>query len=233
MKITTLLFDVGDTLFNLTEYRSTALNIVIEKLVDQGILIGNVENSKSLFEELVTKISDLHSDRFFLTIDFFKELFEKMKLKVDVKLCHYAFLIYRDTLRFLLKPSTDINRLFFDLKEKGYKLGIITDGSLDSAYEILLRLGIVNFFDTIVVSEEVGVEKPDTKIFHEALRRLKSEPTETIMIGDNLERDIHGGKQLGMVTVLMQRYKLQEESETSIKPDYKIRRLDELFKILN
>lgn len=232
MRITAILFDVGDTLHDLTSYTRIARKISIEKLVDQGVPIADVSKSQRLFEEIIRRHTKPHADRFFLEVDFFKKLFAEMDVKVDVRLLNFALVIYRDILRSLITPSAVVISTLSALKGKGYKLGLVTDGSLDSTYEILLRLGITEFFDVIVVSEDVGVEKPDPKIFQEALIRLNARPSETMIVGDSLERDIKGGKQLGIVTVLMQRYQLRKKRETKIEPDYRIQRFDELLEIL-
>jgi putative hydrolase of the HAD superfamily len=231
MKITTILFDVGDTLHDLTNYTRFARRISIEKLIDQGVSISDVKKSEELFEKIIQNNTKPHADRFFLELSFFRELFKEMNIKVDSRLLNFALNTYRDILRFILTPSAVAIKTLSALKEKRYKLGVITDGSLKSTYEILLRLGITEFFNATIVSEEVGVEKPNPKIFEEALTRLKAKAFETMIVGDNLERDIMGGKKLGMVTVLIERYQTIKIGK-KIKPDFRIRRLDELLEIL-
>lgn len=232
MKVTAILFDVGDTLHDLTNYTSIARKILIEKLVDQGVPIVDVNKSQKLFEEIIRRHAKPHTDRFFLEVDFFEKLFEEMDAKVDARLLNFALVIYRGILRSFITPSAVVISTLSTLKGKAYKLGVVTDGSIDSTYEILMRLGITEFFDVIVVSEEVGIEKPNPKIFQEALIRLNARPSETMIVGDSLERDIKGGKQLGMVTVLIQRYQLRKNRETKVEPDYRIQRFDELLEIL-
>lgn len=229
-KITTILFDVGDTLHDLTNYTRFARRILIEKLIDQGVSIDNAEKGEEIFERIIQKNMRPHADRFFLELDFFKKFFDEMN--INSKLINSAINIYRDILRCLLTPSLVVTNTLSTLKERKYKLGAITDGSVKTTYEILLRLDLTKFFDAIIVSEEVGVEKPNPKIFEEALTRLKAKPFETMIVGDSLERDIIGGKKLGMVTVLIERYKPVKLGKVKIKPDYRIRRLDELLDIL-
>ncbi|MFQ6068839.1 MAG: HAD family hydrolase [Candidatus Bathyarchaeia archaeon] len=238
VKITTILCDVGDTLHNMKSYTSIAWKISIEKLVDQGVPIADVtrtlENQR-LFERIITECDEPHADRYFLEESFFQEFFKQIHVEVDFWQLNSALITYRDILRSLLKPSPVVISTLSVLKGKGYKMGVVTDGSRKSAHEILHRLGITQFFDAIVISEDVGVEKPDPKIFQKALIRLDSKPSQSIMVGDSIERDINGAKKLGMVTVLMQGYlprKEEREHETEIEPDYKIQRFDELLGIL-
>lgn len=56
-------------------------------------------------------------------------------------------------------------------------------------------------FRHVVISEEVGVDKPAPKIFHEALRRVNAMPAEAVMVGDRLELDISPALALGMRAV--------------------------------
>lgn len=232
MKINTILFDVGDTLHSLNNYTGIARKVMIEQLIDQGVPINDVDKGQRIFERVVKRYAKPHADLYFLNADFFKKFFQEIDIKIDNTLLYFSIMTYRDTLHSLLTPSLVAITVLSTLKSMGYKLGVVTDGSKDSAYEILLRLGIINFFDAIVVSEEVGVEKPHPNIFKEALDRLNSKPSETMIVGDSLKRDIDGGKRLGMVTVLIKRYWSKKLRKTKVKPDYEIMQLDQLFELL-
>jgi putative hydrolase of the HAD superfamily len=233
MKITAILFDLGDTLFDLTSYTCFARTMTIEKLIDQGIPITNVNEAQRLFEKVIQKNAKAHADRLFLNDFFFSKFLEEIGIKDNPMVSKIAHIMYRDTISSFITPSSAIIQTLSSLKAKGYKRGVITDGSINTTYEILLRLAIKEFFDVIVVSEEVGVEKPNPKIFSEATAQLKTSSTETIMVGDNLERDILGGKQAGMTTVLMERHRPGGKEKLKIKPDFTIQRLNELVNILS
>ena len=78
-----------------------------------------------------------------------------------------------------------------------FRLGVISN--FDSRLrKILPQLGISEFFDELVLSSEVGAEKPSPHIFAEALRRLKSEPAEALHAGDEPEADWRGAAAAGM-----------------------------------
>jgi putative hydrolase of the HAD superfamily len=79
-----------------------------------------------------------------------------------------------------------------------YYLGIITNGLTEIQREKIDRLGIEPYFDTILISQEVGIAKPDAGIFHQALSRARCEPWEAVMVGDSLARDIAGAQAAGM-----------------------------------
>ena len=71
-------------------------------------------------------------------------------------------------------------------------------------YLLLSRLGLVRLFDTVVISGDVGVEKPDPRIFELALRQVGLEPRETVYVGDTAE-DVQGALAAGMCPILIHR----------------------------
>ena len=83
------------------------------------------------------------------------------------------------------------------LKPK-YKLHIITNGFKEVQQGKLKKSGIAPYFDTVTNSEMVGVKKPNRKIFDHALALAKASVDASLMIGDNLEADILGAKNMGM-----------------------------------
>ena len=79
-----------------------------------------------------------------------------------------------------------------------YSLHIITNGFEQVQLKKLTGSGLYRYFDQLVNSEMAGVKKPDPRIFGMALELAKAEPGRSLMIGDNLQADILGAKQLGM-----------------------------------
>lgn len=75
---------------------------------------------------------------------------------------------------------------------KRYRLGLITNGASCLQREKLDASGLGSYFETVIVSGEVGVGKPDARIFTLALERLNVPAHEAVMVGDNPVRDIAG-----------------------------------------
>lgn len=86
------------------------------------------------------------------------------------------------------------------LKPK-YKLHIITNGFHEIQSAKLNNSKIAHFFDQIITSESVHVKKPNPKIFFHALKQANAYTYESVMIGDNLEADIYGAKNIGLPTI--------------------------------
>ena len=93
------------------------------------------------------------------------------------------------------------------LKNK-YKLAIISNvlptTAADVVHELLREAKLFDFFDAMAVSSEVGVSKPDPRIFETVLDELNIKPEEAVMIGNTISTDIFGGNAIGMRTVLFQ-----------------------------
>ncbi len=79
------------------------------------------------------------------------------------------------------------------LKQK-YNLHLITNGFQEVQDTKLSLSGLKPFFETLTVSEEVGVKKPDPEIFHYALRKANATASESLMIGDEMAVDIDGAR---------------------------------------
>lgn len=83
------------------------------------------------------------------------------------------------------------------LSEK-YSLHIISNGFRESTEQKLTSSGLLKYFETVVISEIVGVNKPDSRIFEFALKGAGAERWESLMIGDSLEADIRGAMNFGI-----------------------------------
>lgn len=82
--------------------------------------------------------------------------------------------------------------------QKKYALHLITNGFAEVQWIKLEQSGLKPFFEHIIISEEVGTQKPDRAIFEIAMERVKTNATECVMIGDNYNTDIVGAKSAGM-----------------------------------
>ena len=82
-----------------------------------------------------------------------------------------------------------------------YKMHIITNGFQEVQHRKLKNSNLSPFFDKVITSEEVGVKKPNPKIFRYALDLAGAKEEESVMIGDNFEADILGAKDMGMQVI--------------------------------
>lgn len=123
------------------------------------------------------------------------------------------------------------------LKAWGYPLALVADGPVGSFENILAQHGLRAYFDAFAISGEVGVSKPDARMFHHALTQLGIAPADygrVIMVGNNLERDIKGANALGIVSVWLdwapRRAKIP--ADASEQPQYTIKLPLDLLSLL-
>jgi len=110
---------------------------------------------------------------------------------------------YTEFLRRFTVEKRHITESISVLKSQGIKIGLISNGQSPFQEENLESLGLTEFFDTILVSESVGLRKPDIKIFELACNNLDVDPAECIFVGDNPLTDIEGANNAGMISVFV------------------------------
>jgi len=120
--------------------------------------------------------------------------------------------------------------LLEDLKSE-YKLSVITNGLKEVQRPRIRRLQMEHIFESIIVSDEIGVAKPDIKFFEHSYDTIPNPPpkSEVLVIGDNLKSDIQGGINFGVDTCWLSHQNL---NNSTIKPTYTINNLNDLHRIL-
>jgi FMN phosphatase YigB (HAD superfamily) len=113
-----------------------------------------------------------------------------------------------------------------------YRLAVVSNFDYTpTALDILERAGVVDLFETIVVSDEIGWRKPRRDIFDAALGRLRVRADESLFVGDRADMDVLGAQQIGMDAAWINRD--AEPLPPGIpQPTYEIRDLSELATIL-
>jgi putative hydrolase of the HAD superfamily len=114
------------------------------------------------------------------------------------------------------------------LKQKDYKMHLITNGFESVQYKKIKNSGLQDYFIEVITSEASNSLKPQKEIFEYALRNAKATVAESIMIGDNESADIQGGINIGMDTVFVNHI----QAIPTIPATYTITHLKELETIL-
>ncbi|MFI3268719.1 MAG: YjjG family noncanonical pyrimidine nucleotidase [Rikenellaceae bacterium] len=114
------------------------------------------------------------------------------------------------------------------VKEKGYKITLITNGFNEVQFEKIRYAGLSEYFERVITSEFAGVNKPAPGIFEYAMRKAGVRANEAIMIGDDPYNDIIGAKGVGLDTI----YFNFKGAENDLNPTYEINCLNEIKNIL-
>jgi pyrophosphatase PpaX len=138
---------------------------------------------------------------------------------------------YSEKHRELVLENVDINDLLLFLKNKGYKLGIVTGKAYRSLMISLQLLKMDQLFDVIITGDDVVQPKPHPEGIHKALKQLQIKSSEAIFLGDS-DADILAGKQAGVLTIGVHWLPNFQTPEFSVEPDQKFSSVDEFLQLL-
>jgi len=113
-----------------------------------------------------------------------------------------------------------------------FPLGVVSNGLPDVQYQKLRTIGLEHFFRCILLSEEIGIRKPDPRIFWQASGLLNKKPDECLYVGDSYHADVVGARNAGMKACWFNPHGLLI-SRVSSRPDFEISALDEILTILS
>ena len=196
-------FDKNSGLAFASIFQKNKIEIELEDFLHAYTPI-NVDYWKRYRENLVSK-SDLRYGRL-------KDTFDILKINVTDDTIDRLSIDYIDHLpnhNHLLEGTIEI----LEYLHPKYRLHIITNGFKEVQHKKMESSGILKYFNTITTSEDVGVKKPDKKIFETALKNASAKVNESIMIGDNFEADILGAHAFGMPAILYNYYKQEFSTE--------------------
>lgn len=161
----------------------------------------------------------LRSNRFYNSMQYFG--FEDYELGYQMELEYVKKSPYQKN----LLPGT--LELLQKLKVH-YSLHIITNGFKEVQYIKLENCGLKNYFENIIISEEVGFSKPNKSIFRLAMTKAAALPEECLMIGDDEETDVKGALNAGMKAIHLNRENSKEKANNYTS----VENLDEIGNML-
>ena len=133
--------------------------------------------------------------------------------------------------------NENMKEVLLGLKKRGYRVGLISNTwSRPLVHEELKEGGLDGIFETVVLSSETGMRKPDSKIFIDALESFGIKPENAAYIGDQPNRDVAGPKKAGYgLSVILKTKKLKPHhmEKPEHKPDLMIDSLTELLEIFS
>ncbi len=232
-------FDLDDCLFDSTILSQRARIEGIDAMINYGLKIDR-QKALILIDEIVKEYGSNSPKHYNYFIRRLNEL-EKFSISFidQVKYIASAVMAYHAQKIKYITLYDDVISCLEKLKENSIKTAIVTDGIPIKQYEKILRLNIDDLIDLVVISDEIGIRKPNPKLFSYCLNKFKVKGHETIYIGDNIYKDIVPAKLNDIHSVYIHRggkYDTNitgEQIPQEYKPDYEISKLDELFDIIN
>jgi putative hydrolase of the HAD superfamily len=109
--------------------------------------------------------------------------------------------LYRGASRRRLRLYPHVRRVL-DLLHTRFPLAVVTDGQSAYARAELYQVGLLDYFDPIVVSGDHGYRKPDRRLFQAAAAGMQVAPEHVLYVGNDMYRDVYGAGQAGMATVM-------------------------------
>jgi len=221
--IKAVLFDLDNTLINFRAMKNNAAEAAIRAMIDSGLKLEHKEATKLLFE--------MYEEYGIENQLIFNKFIKKVTGKVDYKMLANAIVAYRKAKQNLVVPYPRVRSTLVRLKERGLKLGIVSDAPRLSAWIRLAEMNLADFFDVVITLGDSKKFKPFPTSFRKALRGLNLAPQEVLFVGDNPERDVKGAKALGMHTCLA-KYGQVFFSDKAEKADYEIRNIKAIVGIV-
>lgn len=236
-----VIFDLGGTLMYERDswYRVTAQGdeALTRYLMDQGLELNlstfPVEFRKRLNEYFTQREKDLLETTY---------TFVLLELLKDKGYANIADEVVRKALDQLF-AITQTNWILEDdapstlrkLEQDGYRMGLISNAGDDQdVHQLIRRFEIAHYFDFILTSAQCSYRKPHPRIFELAIANWYFLPSETVMVGDNLDADIRGAKSAGLYGVwISRRAGSSSEDEPRVQPDATISTLTELPALLD
>ena len=226
-----IFFDLDNTLWDFDRSSILAFDKIYEifNLINYGI--PSAKDFHTTYFDHNNKLWDLYRkgeiDKDFLKIERFRLPLKDYGI-VDEKLAIDLGESYTDYAARLVALVPNTMEVLNYLKEKNYKIHLITNGFLEVQSIKMQASGLDKMIDSSFISEVVGFKKPDHRIFFHAMNEVGGNIENSVMIGDDLSVDIIPAKEIGMKHIYFNRKKISHNEML----DYEIEDLIEIKEIL-
>lgn len=195
-------FDIGDVILPATRLRLAAVAQAAAELHAAGLLGAEVDDFIRFYAEADARFEGVHINHLFSHPDIAAEAFRLAGVAPEETRVAAYLAAHRRAVENGIHPDAELTALLDDIKARGLRLAIISNGTRKHQRLTLARMGIADYFDVITISEELGVAKPARYLFTHTLQQLDVAPPAALMVGDDLVNDIAPAKLLGMRTAL-------------------------------
>jgi ribulose-1,5-bisphosphate 5-phosphatase len=229
--ISTIVFDVGDTLFATTALMESGLKRTAA-LMKKKRLIEDPARFYRTYLEIDRHVVGPTVNHLFSGLEIAERVWAALELKPSPLSLGTFLSVYRDFIRRGIRKDGRLVAAFKRLRHAGYRIAILTDGSTEEQLEQMVRLGLAQHIDRVVTSQQVGAEKPSRQMFDFLFSSLAVTASESMMVGNDIERDIQGAKAVGMVTALVTAYSHHQKLQGLRPADFVAKNVVSLVDIL-
>ncbi len=227
--IKAIIFDADDTILDHKVCEKQALQYLFNKIEEEY-----KNEYQDVFRPLDNKLwNDAMNGESKYPIDKLAEYrFEIFFKKINVKYNNYKLAneLFKEGFASTSSLTKNSYEIIKYLHDKKYKIYVITNGIVELQKPRIINSLIGSYISDIIVSEEVGIAKPDSKIFNILLEKINLKSNEVIMIGDNLEKDIKGAQNANIISIWYNPD--NKNNNTKILPNYEIKDLMEIQQLL-
>lgn len=205
-----IFIDFDDTLY---DTRGNAI-IALAELYDMFHLEKHFDSPDVFYDEywkqniiLWTSYAKGEIDRDYLIVERFRRpLSVGHNINPTVEYCLEVSDCFLDLCASKSGTLDGAHELLHYLKDQGYRIHMASNGFHEVQYKKLASAGMTGYFDTIILSEDAGHNKPAREFFDYALAKTGAKREESIMIGDNYNTDILGAAGADIATILFNRW---------------------------
>ena len=134
----------------------------------------------------------------------------------------------------VLSPYPGARETLAELRRRGFPLAVLTDAHNGNALARLRKTDLFQYFDHVISFDMTGAKKPAPDAFLLALKLLQTLPSETLLVGDSLRRDIAPAQALGMITAYAAYgdRNVRARDPPDCRPDYVLGSIEELVRLV-
>jgi 2-haloacid dehalogenase len=191
--IKAIIFDAYGTLFDV----NSAAEKCKDKIGDKWEGFANYWRTTQLEYTWLRSLMDRHKDFWQVTEDSLDKSMNKFKIDPTMK--NELLDLYKT-----LSPFPEVPEVLNLLKEKKYKLGILSNGTPYLLSKLVKSNSLDNIFDDIFSIEEVGIYKPDSKVYDMPIKKYKIQKNEVAFLSANTW-DVSGGGNYGYNSIWVNR----------------------------
>ena len=221
--IRAVIFDLDNTLVDFVRMKEAAVRRAIAEMIDAGLPLDEETAYRGIFA--------IYEKEGWEYQKVFDRFLQETLGEVDYKILAAGIVGYRRAKEGALALFPHVTSTLVALLHRGLKLGVVTDAPRLQAWTRLVELNLHHLFHVVITLDDSGVPKPDPRPFRLALEKLGVSPREAIMVGDWAQKDMVGGRNLGMVTVFARYGDIFGTEDPGA--DYEIQDIRELLTIVD